>query len=451
MSRRRTRGARPGAAAAVAAVILCAALLCAIPAAAQGTGSEPLPSDVFPDDGFLSPPPAKAPWRLDWGVTLSPAAVYAGGGTAPAPYLAAGASGAAWLRLSLPGDWLIYARARDALLLGLLPEAAAPVNHWELNAAYLQLNLARAGLSLTLGRKPFALGSGLVLSGYGDGLDAQLAAGPVLARAFGLYSGLLSPAFSPYALGAWDEANGARRYLAGWQLGLAIRGHELSLLGLYQGDFGLEVAEAYTSWYTGLQARGLALGGEYLVEWYLEDGYAPGGAAIDAFGGVCRFRAVLPAPTSPTISLQYALASGDPDRTSGSGSSGNAAGTDAAFQAFGRLSLGGALAPEFSNLHAASVEASFNPLEPSSLPVRNASLGLRYLYYAKYAPTGASGAAGAVEAQADVGHGLDLILRWSPFNDLSLSVDAGLFLPGAAFPAGTPMGYAVSGGVSLAF
>jgi len=449
--RRPRRLADPALKALIIALLLGSFLIGAVPAAAQVRGIEPPQADVFLDDGFLKPPPAKAPWRLDWGATLSPAAVYSGGGTALAPYLAAGASGAAWLRLSLPGDWLLYARARDAFILSLLPEAAAPVNQWELNAAYVQLSLAEAGFSVALGRKPFALGTGLVLSGYGDGLDAQLAAGPVLAKAFGLYTGLVSPAFSPYALGAWDEANGARRYLAGWQLGVAVLGHELSLLGLYQGDFGLEPEEAYTSWYAGFQAKGLILGGDYLVEWHLEDGYAPGGAVIDAFGGLCRFRVVLPAPTSPTLSFRYALASGDHDRTSGTGAGGNASGTDAAFQAFGRLDMGNALAPAFSNLHVASVEASFNPLEPSSLPVRSASLGLRYLYYAKHAPGGASGAAGATENQFDAGHGLDLSIRWSPFNDLSLSIDAGLFFPGAAYPAGTPLGYAVSGGVSLAF
>ncbi|MBU0929346.1 MAG: alginate export family protein [Spirochaetes bacterium] len=409
--------------------------------------------ELFKDDGFLVPPQPKAPWLLDWGAAVSSAALYSGGGESAE--LAAGANGSLWLRLSLPDRWQLYARARDALVYSILPAPEAGLafrNYWEVNAAYLQSTIPEAGLTLSVGRKPFILGSGLALSGYGDGLDAQLSVGPVSVKAFGLYTGFLAPEFSPFGMGDWDDENGARRYLGGYSIGVSIFGHELSLLGMYQGDFGLSSDGSYTSWYTGLQAKGLVAGGEYLVEWYLEDGYSPLGAssgAIAAFGGTCRYRVVIGAPTSPTLTVRYSLASGDPDRTAGTGAAGNASGSDAAFQAFGKLGAGTVLAPGFSNIHVAYAGFGFNPLEGAPLAVRNANVGLGYFYYMKYAQDGASGAAGATEASYDIGHGIDLSVRWSPFNDLSLSLDAGLFLPGAAFPAGSAMLYAVSGGLTV--
>jgi hypothetical protein len=253
---------------------------------------------------------------------------------------------------------------------------------------------------------------------------------------------------------AADIDGGARRYVGGYQVGLALFGHELSLLGLYQGDFGQVSEKLYTSWYTGLQAKGLLAGGDYLVECFLEEGYSPlaaASAAIQAFGGTVRYQRVFGAVTSPAVAVQYSLASGDPDRTAAKGSVGNATGADAGFQAFGQVASGSVYRPYFSNMHIASVGASFNPLEANPGRVKNSSVGLKYFYYAKYAAEGVVNSGEAALSSHDLGHGLDLSVRYSPYSDLSVFVSAGLFLPGAAFPQGEPLRFGASGGLSFSF
>jgi hypothetical protein len=422
-------------------------LLCA----ASGLAAQ----DPFPEDDFFLPEPVKAPWLFDWGSTVSPAALFeSAGGNAT---LVAGLSGNLWVRLSLPWGWQYYARVRDNALLTVLPMTDGAMtlsNIWEVNANYLQLVDPDAGLTLSLGRKPFLLGSGLVLSGIGDGLDFQLGNPLFSVQAFGFYTGLLNPGFSNYGLNAWDDANGARRYVGGYSLGIGIMGHEVSLLGLYQGDFGLSPDELYTSWYSGLQAKGMLLGGDYLLEWYLQEGYSPSGASasgIQAFGGTCRYQKVFAVATKPGVTVQYSLASGDADRTSTDGSVGNASGLDTAFQSLGQVASGSVFRPYFSNIHIAHLGFTFRPLEAAGPRVRDSSMGVRYFYYMKYAQAGVVNSGEAGLLSYDLGHGIDLVLRWAPYNDVSTFLNAGLFLPGAAFPAGEALRYTISGGMSLSF
>ena len=431
----------------VASIVLSTLLLCAV----SGLAAQ----DPFPDDDFFMPEPVKAPWLFDWGSTVSPAALFeSAGGTET---LVAGLSGNLWARLSLPAGWQFYARVRDNVMLTALPltdGAMTLSNIWEVNASYLQLVDPDAGLTLAIGRKPFLLGSGLALSGIGDGLDFQLSNTLFSFQAFGFYTGLLNPGFSNYGLSAWDDANGARRYIGGYSLGVGLWGHEVSLLGLYQGDFGLDPDELYTSWYTGLQAKGMLYGGDYLVELYLEDGYSPSGATssgVQAFGGTCRYQRVFRLATKPSVTVQYSLASGDSDRTATDGSAGNASGLDTAFQSFGQVSSGSVFRPYFSNIHIAQLGFAFRPLEAAGPRVRDSSLGLRYFYYAKYADDGVVNSGEADLLSYDLGHGIDFVLRWAPYNDTSIFLNAGLFLPGAAFPAGEALRYTISGGMSLSF
>lgn len=427
--------------------LLACAVAAALSAAAWADEASPLP-----DDGYLEPPPLKAPWLFDWGVNASVAGLYDQGDEAA---IVAGAGGVAWARLSLPGLWQAYARLRDSALYTIAAADESSLglsNAWGLEAAYLQLSDPRAGLNLAVGRKSFSIGSGFVLSGPGDGLEFQLASKYFRAKVLGFYTGLIDRSFHDYDRRDWDDENGARRYFGAYELGVGIAGQELSLIGAYQGDFGLETAEAYTSWYTGLRAAGMVLGGDYSVEAYLEDGYSPRGTgvgSIQAFGGYASYRMVFGIPSSPFAAVSYALASGDADRTAAEGSVGNAAGIDGGFQAFGRLGLGTALRPYFSNLHAASVGFGLRPLESAAGPIKGSSVELRYYYYAKYAAAGVIGGGEAELASADVGHGVDLSMRLSPWNDLSIFAVGGAFFPGAAFPAGEPLRFTVSGGLSL--
>ncbi len=402
----------------------------------------------FLDEDFIAPPTVKAAWLLDWGGTLSPAGIYDRQGDTEA--LIAGLSGALWVRLSLPGQWQYYVRLKDNALAALLPWPEAGLeltNLWEVNANYLQFANPDAGLTFSAGRKPFLLGSGLLLSGNGDGAEFQLANPLFMLQAFGFYTGLLNADSSPYGMHDWDDANGAQRYFGGYAAGVGILGHELTLIGLYQGDFGLSPDDLYTSWYTGLQAKGMVADGAYLLEWYLQGGFSPSGAVrgeIDAYGGTCRYQKVFPAAAVPSLTLQYSLASGDADRSVAEGSVGNETGQDTAFQAFGQLNTGSVFRPYFSNIHIVQAGAAVNPL-------RAASIGLNYFYYAKHESGGVVNGGEAALSAFDLGHGLDLVLRWSPFKDLSVFLNGGVFIPGAAFPQDEALRFTVSGGVSFSF
>lgn len=410
---------------------------------------------LFEDDDFFVPAQYKAAGLVDWGGSVSPAGLFERQGASDSAII--GLSGNLWVRLSLPGQWQYYARLRDNALLVVLPQSSAGpgiANLWEINASYLQLIIPEVGFTFSVGRKPFILGSGLALSGNGDGLEFQLANPWFTVKAFGFYTGLLAPDFSTYSMDSWDDQNGARRYIGGYQAGVSVYGHALSILGLYQGDFGLSPEQQYSSWYAGLQASGMAFGGDYLVEWFLEDGFSPLAltrAALDAFGGTCRYQAAWDAPASPTVTVQYSLASGDPDRVSSQGAEGNAIGQDGAFQAFGQLSVGSVFRPFFSNIHIVQLGLGLSPFEAGTSRFRNSVIGLRYFYYAKYDKAGVVNTGDAALPSNDLGHGIDLVLRWSPWNDLSTFLNAGLFLPGAAFPSGEPVRFTVSGGMSLSF
>ena len=405
------------------------------------------------DSRFFTPQPKKAPWLLDWGVEATAAAVSEGQGLPD--NLVVGGSGQAWARLSLPGLWQFYGRAKDNILIPLVPWPAAGfqyLNFWEINAAYLQYVQGEGGVTLGIGRKFFLLGSGLILAGNGDGLELQLANPWFNAKAFGYYTGFQGKDFSTYAMHDWDRENGPRRYFGGYSFGVSVFGQDLALLGMYQSDFRMGPKDLYTSWYSGFQAKGLVLGGEYLAEWYQEKGFSPSGAGrdtIDAYAGIARYTRAFRSAAAPRLTVQYALASGDGDRTIGKGAPGNTKGQDLAFQAFGQVRSGSVFRPSFSNIHIAHLGFVFNPLGGAPRRFKGTSIGLGYFYYAKHDAAGVVNTEDAKAANRDLGHGLDLNVQFSLFNDSSLFVNGGVFFPGAAFSGERTLRYSLSGGLSF--
>ncbi|HAE23538.1 MAG TPA: hypothetical protein DCG47_14655 [Spirochaetaceae bacterium] len=406
-----------------------------------GFGQEAELEDAFPGAGL------KEPWLLDWGGELSAALLFEGQALAPA--LAAGAGAKLWLRLSLPEQWQLYIRARDNASLQLYPMAdilSSLSNRWEISDAFLQLLVRDAPFTLAVGRKNYTLGTGLALSGAGDGLEVELFGKAFSAKAFGYYTGLISPEFSRYAMFLPDDALGTKRYIGSYSVSGSMKGHELSVLGLYQGYFGSRAEEYYTSWYSGLQAKGLLLGGDYLVEGYTERGYSPLGTGrgdIRAYAARAGYARSFLGALSPRLSLGYAFASGDEDRISGQGPAGNQAGFDEAFQSFGNVDTGLVLRLYFSNLHMASASAGAT--------IKKINIGLNYYYFAKHKKESPINTADALLPFHDLGHELDAVLSWSPFLDLSFLLGGGLFLPGKAFSSGNELRYAASIGLSLSY
>ncbi len=405
------------------------------------------------DDGFLAPPPPKAAWLVDWGAGLSPALVteLAGTGT---QILATEAS-SFWLRMSLPASGQFYARINDTLVLVPSVGGASPTafSHlWDAQAAYLHLPLREAGVDLFAGRRPYSIGSGLVLAGTGDGAELRWVSPLASIDVFAFHTGLLRPDFSTYAITQWDAANGARRLFAGGSLGVSQGNGNLSLMGLYQLDGGGDASQAYDSWYAGLMAGGVFLTGEYSTEFWYQGGRSPlgqGHTDIGAFAGRVSYTIYLEASGSPSLGILYAIGSGDADRSGAIGAAGNASGGDRGFQGFGSLTLGSALRPAMGNVQALQLSCSANPFESGPLWLRKTSLGLKYHAYWKVERSGVIGQGEATLPEAFVGQGLDLSLRWGPFTDLSCFASCGAFLPGSAYPAGEPLRWSLSSGLSL--
>jgi len=407
------------------------------------------------DDDFFGPQPVKAPWILDWGASVSPSAVAELDGADDLVLATVGSS--LWLRMSLPASGQLYARLKDTLVFTLYPQPAAGegLTHlWDLDAAYYRLSLKDAGLTVHLGRKSFALGSGLVLAGTGDGLDLQWVSPGLTVSALGLYSGLLRPDYSSWTKSAWDVDNGPRRAMAGGSAATTFGNHGLTLLGLYQYDLGTDSAALYQSWYAGAQARGVLLTGEYQLEAWYQGGTSPlgsGTATISAFAGRAGYTMFFRAPMSPSASVQYAVASGDADRTTVADAAGNATGQDNGFQGFGSISAGGVLRPDFGNIQIFQAGITLNPLESGPAWLKKTNAGLKYFYYMKYDINGVINDGEADLPSLDVGHGVDASLRWGPLSDLNVTVSGGMFIPGAAYAASEPLQYSASVGLSVSF
>lgn len=406
-------------------------------------------------DDFFIPAATKAPWLADWGFNVAPALLY--DYAVSTNSLIGSLGGNFWLRLSLPANLQFFGRIKDNVVLSLLPPPADGKfvkNLWDVDALYLQASVPDAGFTATLGRKLFVLGSGFLLGGNGDGFDLQLLTPLVQLKVLGFYTGLLNPGYAAYSMGAWDNENGARRYFGGYSGGFTILGHDISLLGMYQGDLGLAPEQQYTSWYSGLQLKGLLFGGAYLLEAYRQKGYSPlgtGSGTILAYGGTARYQLQFKVPMAPSLVLRYSLASGDSDRTSTKGAVGNTAEVDSAFQVFGQFPVGTAFRPNFSNIQIVQLGASFNPLEKGPAILRKTSLGARYYYYAKWVAAGVVNLGEAATAVHDLGHGVDFSSRWSPYNDVSMFFNAGLFIPGSAFPANEAMRFSVNAALNISF
>lgn len=412
-------------------------------------------SVIQSDADFFGPQPVKAPWVLDWGASVSPSAVAELDGSDNLVLATVGSN--LWLRMSLPAKGQLYAKIKDTTIFTLYPQpdAGEGFTHlWDVEAAYYRLSLSNLGFTVHAGRKSFALGSGLVMTGTGDGLDVRWVSPLLSASAFGLYSGFVRPDYSSWTMSAWDVDNGPRRVMAGGSATATLGNHGLSLLGLYQYDLGAESAARYQSWYAGAQAKGVLLTGEYQLEGWYQGGSSPRGsetAAISAFAGRAGYTMFFKAPMAPSASIQYALATGDADRTSAADATGNAAGQDNGFQGFGSISAGGVLRPDFGNLQIIQAGFTLNPLESGPAWLRRTNVGLKYFYYLKHDANGVINDGEAALPSLDVGHGIDATLRWGPLSDLNITASGGAFIPGAAYAASEPVQYSASIGLSLSF
>jgi hypothetical protein len=313
-------------------------------------------------------------------------------------------------------------------------------NVLDLDLAYLSASSGTGSLNLSLGRKFYTIGSGLVLNGRGDGGEASWYGANFNINLMGLYTGLLLKDNNPYGLSDKDITDGAERAFGGGTIGAAFLNQKLYLFGLAQIDMSTQedgVETKYDSQYYGGGLEGVLFQDiSYFAEFVYETGtsYISKGAVVNEESTIAAYAVnsginyYIPVPLSPVLLLQYAYGSGDKYRTSYTTSNrpSGAEGDDTGFIAFGTFSGGYALKANLGNIHIFKGGFSFSP-------VSKMSLGVKYLYYMKDKKEMPISSGDAALPEAFVGQGVDVSLRWQMFYDLSMYVNYGLFLPGDAY------------------
>lgn len=357
-----------------------------------------------------------------------------------------------WVDIRQGGVHTVY--FRGAYYKFIWDDGDSPTGHDEkqkvrIDVAYYQCDVgvvnsmgAREPIGyLRLGRQYHVLGSGLVFNGNFDGGKTGWLIGPVAATVFGGRS-----------IQENDDLDQSRVD--------PTESHRLFLSGLLEGNFSsLVVPYAFVlaqidqnspdipvqkfgwdSQYWGLGARGNAFlpNFPFTLEYVYETGnrYASGAASskerIDASALYAEVSARLLEPMLPQVVFGFMYASGDKNRLFVPNTFlGNAAGTpDHTFTAFGYVPTGFLFNPLLANLYISRAGASFRPIYPEGLSVRQVDFGVDFYYYQKVKTNGGISDPFMKLLHADVGWEVDLHADVTLFSDLTFQARYGHFHPG---------------------
>lgn len=316
-------------------------------------------------------------------------------------------------------------------------------NVLELELAFLRWASDNNMFRVSLGRRYFSVGTGVVLNGRGDGAELGIFTPLVDITVFGAYTGLLNKDENPYNLSERDIDDGAKRVFSGGVLEKHFGNQTFYMFGVVETDLAEEdeaVKSRYNSEYYGFGFKGY-MGGS--ISYYLESIYETGTSykdnsaeerSINAHAGLLGMDIYIRSALLPVLSLQYAYGSGDKDKGDNTSPTGNTNGDDTGFMSFGTFQGGYGLRPSLANLHVFRAGFAVAPFWNSAKPaLKRMTFIAKYSYYLKYYSSGVINSGEAPLDDRDVGHGVDLALRWGIFYDLTLFVNYGLFLPGAAY------------------
>ncbi len=354
-----------------------------------------------------------------------------------------------WGKATLWSNSFIYLRGKNSYL-AVIDDAGSEYssvdnkNVLDLDLAYFSQTTDSGNLVFSLGRKYFNIGTGVVLNGRGDGGELLYFSRFVDVKVFGLYTGLLLKDNNPYSLSSRDIADGSERVFAGGQIATSAANQNFYAFGMAQIDLADEDAGSksrYNSQYYGAGLNGVFLKdffyyGEFIYETgksYLDDTKEK--SSISAFAVNTGINYYIPVKLNPVISIQYAYATGDKDRSDyTSGNRSGSTGDDKGFISFGTFSGGFALKPTLSNIQMFRGGASFAPFSQAQSPfLKKMTASLKYAYYMKAEKESRIKGGVAGEANKNIGQGIDLAFRWQIFYDMSFYVNYGLFLPGKAY------------------
>ncbi len=370
-----------------------------------------------------------------------------------------------WLKSYLWDNSYVYIRAKN-VFLGVLHQDGYDLNNYEntvdLDVGFIEISNQHHSLTLTMGRKFFLLGTGLVMNGRGDGAQFDFRSPYVSGTFFGAYTGLILKDDNPYGLSDKDYSEGARRVFAGGSLSTEFYNQTFYLLGLFQFDFGAEHSEfksRYSSLYYGAGLKGVVF---TRLFYYAEFVYEFGKSVL---AGTTRLKNVLAAAgtfslyyyfdarLNPVLIAQYAFGSGDSSRDNYRSPIGNSEGNDLGFIYFGTFSGGYGLRPLLANMHILRGGFAVSPFEWTGSPyLKYMTFLFKYTYYLKHRNlAGINYGTDALRNSRDIGQGIDLSLRWRIFYDLSFFVNYGLFVPGAAYDSSESTRHFTMAGVNFSF
>ncbi len=362
-----------------------------------------------------------------------------------------------WAKTYLWNNSFFYIRGKESYM-GVQMDKGARYsdvksdNVIDLDLAYLSMSTAKGALNLSVGRKFYNIGSGLVLNGRGDGGETSWYGSNLNIDLLGMYTGFLLKDNNPYGLSDKDISDGAERAFGGGTVSFQFYNQKLYTFGLAQIDLSKQEKDKetkYDSQYYGGGLEGVLLSDiSYFGEFVYEKGtsYISNGvlnnekSKIAAYAVNTGISYYIPAPLSPALIFNYAYGSGDKYRSSYTTSNRptGSTGEDRGFISFGTFSGGYALKATLSNMHIFKGGFSFSPVDKMSL-------GAKYLYYRK----DKKDAGTTPLPKPFIGQGVDVSLRWQMFYDLSIYVNYGIFLPGAAYNSSTGASNFVMAGVNL--
>jgi hypothetical protein len=339
----------------------------------------------------------------------------------------------------------------------------------DFDIAYYRFDLRRAlqayqghdpdgDLTIEAGRDLVYWGNGLVMSERIDGIIARLQT-PL--ADFDVIAGVTPVRTVDFDTSRPNFDHNTRRGLYGAQVSRQFGKHRPFAYGLIQRDYNkddtfditappVHTRYRYDSYYLGLGSQGalsdrLAYGLELAYEggYGLSNSYQQSSAGINgvqqtddpihAFAGDMRFDYLLGDERQTRLSLEGIIATGDPDRLTGTSDTfgGNRPHTgDNAFNAFGFLNTGVAFAPPVSNLMALRVGASTFPL-PQMRAFERLQLGIDGFVFAKTRQAAPLDEPTLLDHRY-LGWEPDLFMNWQITNDVTIALRYGVFFPGDA-------------------
>lgn len=344
------------------------------------------------------------------------------------------------------------------------------------------LEMAQAKLTfdrhhVLAGRFFHKLGKGVLFSNYADGVEYSFLHPMFQLKVAGLYSGDYGSACGLSIQGCSNDQNpyevvpnipvdaqakdSGKRWFTSVEIGSpSFFGSRFNLLGLYSKDMISESDSAtqkyaYNPWYAGAGLRGFIITPALR---YSTEGYYLGGTTfpkkgttftgkekvdISAYALQAEVKYSLPwlkEVVLPVLIAQYAMGSGDKDKTSlSTPSATNLAGKDNSFYYFGTYSAGLGLKPQLSNLQLYRFGFSMKPFVWTQ-DFKSVAFIAKYSIYRKIFAEGAISDTLATEKNKDVGSAVDFTFVYKVTSELNVFYSFGMFMPGKAYPEKTSKG-----------